>query len=149
MQTKNQNESVFNTKLSSGGWFLVVVLGLAILSLFERVLYDAGRFFAPAPIDYFQNFNVIAIHAVIILFFLVIALIANLSLGERKQKYAVALIPYYVVSIVLAIQLCLQVSVYFYHNHTNTEFYVVMIAICAVATWGMYVVQKHRVVTEK
>ena len=143
---ETNTDSVFKTKFSVGGGFIVVLLGLAILALFERVLYDTGRLLAPPPLDYFSNFSVITVHTVVVLFFLVIALMANLSLSARKEKYAVALVPYYIVSIILALQLVLQISVYFYNHHTTVEFYVMMIAIVAVATWGMYIVQRRHVI---
>jgi hypothetical protein len=140
-----QNDNVFKTKFTTAGGFIVTLLGLAILAFMERVLYDAGRLLVSPPLDYLDNGGVIVIQGVIIIFFLVIALVLNVSFPDRKVRYAIALVPYYVVSIVLACQLLVQISVYFYNHHTNFQFYVVMIALIAVCTYGIYHIQKKRI----
>ena len=138
-----QNSNVFKTKFTSAGGVIVVLLGLALLALGERILYDTGRLLVPPPLDYFDNASVIAMHAVVIILFIIIALVLNIAIGERKEKYAVALVPYYVVSIILAVQLLMQVSVYFYNHHTTVEFYVVMLALALVCTYSIYFLQKR------
>lgn len=143
------SNNVFNTKFTNTGGFIVTLLGLSLLALAERVLYDTGRLIALPPLDYFDNLGVIIVHAVVIIFFLVIALVLNLSLSHRQERYAVALVPYFVVSIILAMQLLLQVSVYFFNHHTTIQFYIVMIALVAVCTYGIYLTQsRHKVVGE-
>lgn len=142
---KESNDNVFKTKFTTAGGFIVTLLGLAILALMERVLYDAGRLLVSPPLDYFENGGVIVLQGVIIIFFLVIALVANVSFPNKKVSYAIALVPYYVVSIILACQLLVQVSVYFYNHHTTFQFYVVMIALISVCTYGIYHIQKKRV----
>ncbi len=141
-----QNDNVFKTKFTDVGGFIVTLLGLSLLALAERVLYDTGRLIALPPLDYFDNLGVIIVHAVVIICFLVVALILNISLSHRKDRYAVALVPYFVVSIILSMQLLLQVSVYFINHHTTVQFYVVMLALIAVCTYGMYLIQSRRVV---
>ena len=141
-QETTTHSNVFKTKFSTGGFFVVILLGLAILSLAERVLYDTGRLLVVPPLDYFNNIYVIGIHTVVVVLFLALAFGINISLGERKQKYAIALIPYFVVSIILALQLILQIAVYFSIHHTTFEFYLAMIAIIMTATYGMYIAQK-------
>lgn len=144
-----QNENVFKTKFTNTGGFIVTLLGLSLLALAERVLYDTGRLIALPPLDYFDNLGVIIVHAVVIIFFLVIALVLNLSLSHRQERYAVALVPYFVVSIILSMQLLLQVSVYFINHHTTIQFYVVMLALIIVCTYGIYLTQsRHKVVGE-
>lgn len=141
-----QNDNVFKTKFTTAGGFIVTLLGLAILAFMERVLYDTGRLMVSPPLDYFDNGGVIVVHAVVIILFLVIALVVNTSIANRKERYAIALVPYYVVSIILACQLLMQVSVYFFNHHTTFQFYVVMIALIAVCTYGIYHIQKKRIV---
>jgi len=143
-----QNNNVFKTKFTGTGTFIVILLGLSILALFERVLYDAARLMVPLPLDYFTNLGIIIIHGFIIIFFLAIALISNLFIGPKKESYAIALVPYYAVSIFLGLQLLLQISVYFYNNHTNFQFYVVMIALVLMCTYGIYAIQKRQVILE-
>ncbi len=141
-----QNDNVFKTKFTDVDGFIVTLLGLSLLALAERVLYDTGRLIALPPLDYFDNLGVIIVHAVVVICFLVVALILNISLSHRKDRYAVALVPYFVVSIILSMQLLLQVSVYFINHHTTVQFYVVMLALIAVCTYGMYLIQSRRIV---
>lgn len=142
---QEQNNNIFKTKFTTAGGFIVTILGLAILTLIERILYDVARLFINPPLDYFNNMGIIVAHGIIIIFFLAIALVANVLIGPKKEKYALALVPYYVVSIILSLQLLLQISVYFVNHHTNFEFYVVMLALIGVCTYGIYVIQKRQV----
>ncbi len=143
-----ENNNVFKTKFTGSGSFIITLLGLALLALAERILYDTGRLLIAPPLDYFGNINVIIMHAVVIIAFLVLALTINVSLSENKKQYAIALVPYYVVSIILSCQLLLQISVYFYNHHTTLQFYVVMLALIAICTYGIYYIQKKYVVIE-
>lgn len=135
------NNNVFKTKFTNTGGFIVTLLGLSLLALAERVLYDTGRLIALPPLDYFDNLGVIIVHAFVIIFFLVVALVLNLALSHKQERYAVALVPYFVVSIILAMQLLLQVSVYFINHHTTVQFYVVMLVLIIVCTYGIYLTQ--------
>lgn len=143
---KEQNNNVFKTKFTTAGGFIVTLLGLALLALAERVLYDAGRLLVAPPLDYFDNINVIVMQAVIIIAFLSLALIINAAVSGKKQAYAIILAPYYVVSIILSCQLLLQVTGYFYNHHTTLQFYVVMLALICVCTYGIYHFQKKQVI---
>jgi len=143
-----QNNNIFKTKFTVAGGFIVTLLGLSILALAERILYDVGRLLVAPPLDYFDNMGVIVIHGIVIIFFLALALISNMLIGPRKEKYAIALVPYYVVSIILALQLLLQISVFFVNHHTTFQFYVVMIVLTAVCTYGIYAIQKRHVIIE-
>jgi hypothetical protein len=144
-----ENNNVFKTKFTGSGSFIVILLGLASLALAERVLYDIARLLIIPPLNYFDNINIIIIHSLIVIIFLVIALTVNLSLSENKKQYAIALVPYYVVAIILSCQILLQISVYFYNHHTTTQFYVVMLALIAVCTYGIYYIQKRHVMVEQ
>jgi hypothetical protein len=144
-----ENNNVFKTKFTNAGGFIVVLLGFSLLALAERILYDAARLLVSGPLDYFENMNVIVMHAVIIIIFLIIALFINLSMATRRQQYAIALFPYYIISIILSCQLLLQISVYFYNHHTTFQFYVVMLFLIGVCTYGIYFVQSRHIITEE
>ncbi len=145
---EQNNNNIFKTKFTIAGVFIVSLLGISIISLAERILYDVGRLLVAPPLDYFDNMGVIVIHGIVIIFFLAIALITNMLIGPRKEKYAIALVPYYVVSIILSLQLLLQISVYFINHHTTFEFYVVMVVLIFVCTYGIYAIQKRQVIAE-
>ncbi len=145
---EQNNNNIFKTKFTIAGVFIVSLLGISIISLAERILYDVGRLLVAPPLDYFDNMGVIVIHGIVIIFFLAIALITNMLIGLRKEKYAIALVPYYVVSIILSLQLLLQISVYFINHHTTFEFYVVMVVLIFVCTYGIYAIQKRQVIAE-
>ena len=136
-----QEESIFHYKMTSGSGFVIVLLVLALIALGERILYDIGRLFATAPLDYFDNLDVIVVHSFFIIPLLIVSIIVNLLVGSRKAKYAVVLIPYFVLSIILALQLGLQIAVYFANHHTQFQFYVVMTIVIAVCTYAMYYIQ--------
>jgi FtsH-binding integral membrane protein len=136
-------ENIFKTKFSTLGALITVLLGCSILALAERVIYDLSRFMAPPPLDYFNNLSVIVLQAVFVVLFIIIALVVNLAVSNKKEKYAIALVPYFVVSIYLAIQVAFQVSVYFYNHHTTFEFYVVMLVLVVVSTYGIYHIQSN------
>lgn len=143
-----QNNNIFKTKFTTAGGFIVTLLSLSILALAERILYDVARLLVAPPLDYFDNMGVIVMHGVVIIFFLAIALVANMLIGPKKEKYAIALLPYYVVSIFLALQLLFQISVYFYNHHTSFEFYVVMIVLIGLCTYGIHYIQQKQVIEE-
>lgn len=145
---EENNTNIFKTKFTTAGGFIVTILGLSILALAERILYDVGRLLVAPPLDYFDNMGVIVTQGVVIIFFLALALITNMLIGPRKEKYAIALVPYYVVSILLCLQLLVQISVYFVNHHTTFEFYVVMLLLIALCTYGIYYIQKRFIINE-
>lgn len=140
----NQN-NIFATEFTDTGWFLVIFLSLAICALFERLIYDLGRMYGESTysLPYFQDSKTISIHALIIILFLIVSLSLNYFLAEKKSKYAIILIPYFIVSCILAVQLALQTSVYFYNNHTSFQFYLAMGILAFVLTYGMYYIQDN------
>ena len=140
---KGDQQNIFKTQFTTLGSFIVFLLGATVLALAERILYDVARYFAVPPVDYFDNISVIIVQAGVIILILILALFANLSIGPKKEKYAIALFPYFLVSIFLALQLALQISVYFYNHHTDLEFYVVMILLIVICTYSIYHIQKR------
>ncbi len=136
-------EGIFKTKFTDSGIAIMGLLILAILALCERLIYDLTRMFSPDKVDYFGDLQTIIIHAVAIISFLVLSLVVNYLVGAKKEKYAVVLVPYFIVAIVLAIQLSLQVIVYFTNHHTNLQFYAIMSLLVLVSTYSMYYIQKR------
>jgi uncharacterized membrane-anchored protein len=140
--TKPQSShSFWHYQFTPAGFTIVVLLISALVALAERILYDLARTVAADNVDYFDNLEVIMVHAIFIIVLLIISLAVNLLIGERREKYALALIPYFVLSITLCLQLALQVAVYFSTHHTVLEFYIVMLALSAVSTGAIYYVQ--------
>ncbi|MBX4186640.1 MAG: hypothetical protein KW802_00040 [Candidatus Doudnabacteria bacterium] len=140
---ENNDSSIFQQKITPGLGFIIGLLFLALLALAERVLYDLSRTFAAGNLDYFLNLNVIVVHSLFIIPFLILSILVNVAVGERKQKYAVVLIPYFVLSIVLALQLIFQASIYFYFHHNNFQLYLVLLVLDVVCTYAIYEIQRR------
>src|SRR5665647_369622 len=111
--TESGQASIFTTKLTGSGVFIMSLLILALIALGERVLYDLARLFAPPPLNYFENLSVILIHAFFVIPVLIASIIVNVSVSTHRQKYAVVLIPYYIFTIAMALQLALEWGIYF------------------------------------
>ncbi|HEX9503260.1 MAG TPA: hypothetical protein VF974_02965 [Patescibacteria group bacterium] len=141
--TENNNSSIFHQKLSPGVGFIVALLVFALIALAERILYDLARTFAVGDLNYFTNIQVIIVHSFFIIPLLIVSVIINVVAGERKQKYAVVLIPYFVLSIILALQLIFQVSIYFYYHHNDLQLYLVLLVLNAVCTYSIYEIQRR------
>lgn len=134
--------SIFKKKLTGGEIFFVTILFFAILALCEKVLFDLARW-TDNRYDYFDNLTTIVTHAIFALVILVISVVVNIVVGERKEKYALAIIPYFLTSIAISLQVALQIVVYFVNHHTQLQFYLVMIAFVAVASFLIYWIQKR------
>ncbi|OGN07394.1 MAG: hypothetical protein A3B86_01440 [Candidatus Yanofskybacteria bacterium RIFCSPHIGHO2_02_FULL_38_22b] len=139
---RSNPDPLFGYKLTFSSGFVVVVLLLVILGLGERVLYDLARHFGTSSnIDYFNDLGTILVHAAFIIPVFIVSIVLNVYAGERKQKYAMALIPYLGTSIALALQLMFQISVYFYNHHTKPQFYILMTLIAFISTIAIYIIQ--------
>lgn len=123
---------------------IVLILFFAIVGLCERALYDIARFaIGSDSVDYFDDFGVIMVHTVFIMSFLASSLLVNLVVAEKREKYAVAIVPYFIASFTLTMQLSLQMGVYFYNHHTDLEFYLVMSALISICSYAIYFVQNR------
>lgn len=140
---EDNNQNIFHQKLSPGVSFIVVLLIFALVSLAEKILYDLARTFALGSLDYFYNLQVIIIHSVFIIPLLILSIVVNVVVGEKKKKYAVAIIPYFVLSIVLAMQLIFQISIYFYYHHNDFQLYLVLLVLNVVCTYAIYEIQRR------
>lgn len=137
----NENHSIWHHKLTPGSAFVVGLLVLALVALGERILYDLARAFGGSPLNYFDNIDIIVIHSFFVLPLLIVCVLFNALLSEKKEKYAIVLIPYFVLSIVLALQLVLQIAVYFAKHHTNIQFYIIMVLLTGICTCAIYMIQ--------
>lgn len=139
--TEQNSGSIFSYKITAGSGFIITLLVLALVALGERILYDMARLFATGPIDYFSNLNDIVVQSFFIIPLLIVSIAVNVLVGAKKQKYAIVLIPYFVLSIVMALQLIFQVAIYFTFHHTQFEFYVVMTLLVIICTAAIYFIQ--------
>ena len=139
----NENTSIWQHKLTPGSAFVIGLLVLALVALGERVLYDLARLFGRDPLNYFNNLDIIVVHSFFVLPLLIICILINAVLGPKKEKYAIVLIPYFVLSIVLALQLLLQMAVYFAKHHTTVQFYIIMTLLTIICTAAIYMIQER------
>jgi len=137
-------ENLFKTKFTDTGILIISVLVLALIALSERILYDLGRGFINSDnVSYFNDIRVITVHSLFIIGLLIISIVVNYTVGRKKEKYAIVLIPYFMLSILLTLQLALQITVYFANHHTTAEFYIVMLALVAISSYAIYYIQKR------
>lgn len=121
----------------------VVFLFVALLALGERVMYDVARVFSGANWDYFNNLETIVVQAMFVVPVFLLSIVINAAMGEYRAKYAVVVLPYLLASLVLAIQLSFQITVYFYDHHTSFQLYVVMSAMTLISSVAIYVLQSR------
>jgi len=141
MTEPQRKTDLLHYKFSGSTGAIVGILMLALVALGERILYDLARTMVGETYDYFDNLPTIMAHALFIIPLLIISIVLNLIVGEKKEKYAIVLIPYFVFSIVLALQLSLQIAVYFANHHTQIQFYVVMGLLISIVTFAIYFIQ--------
>ena len=142
--SSNEGDNFWHLKLTPSNGFVIVLLVLVILALGERVLYDLARtFIGENEYDYFDNLATISLHALVILPLLIASIIVNVYMGEKRQKYAVVLVPYFVATLGLSMQLAVQFGVYFYNHHTQAEFYAVMTALTIICSMAIYLIQEY------
>lgn len=140
----NDGDNFWHLKLTPSNGFVIVLLVLVILALGERVLYDLARIFVGEDTyDYFDNLATISLHALVILPLLIAAIVVNVYMGEKRQKYAVVLVPYFVAALGLSMQLAVQFGIYFYNHHTQAEFYIVMTLLTAICSIAIYMIQEY------
>jgi hypothetical protein len=138
-------ENLMKTGFTGAGMVIVSLLVLALIALGERVLYDLSHAFAGdiGQYGYIDNPSVIVVHAIFILSLLIISIVLNYVFGRRREKYAIALIPYFVTSMILAVQLAIELGVYFTNHHNNLQFYLVMTLLVLVSSYGIFHVQNN------
>lgn len=140
--------SLFKYKVSGTGGFVLVLLVLVLIGLGERVLYDISRFFVGPDFNYFNDLSTLIVHTIFASLLILIAVVVNIMVAERKQKYAIVLIPYFVMAIALTIQVAFEAAIYFYEHHTQFQFYLVMSTLVIVSTMLIYFIQKRYVPIE-
>ncbi len=142
------SSNLFRYKISGSSGFILVLLVLTLIGLGERVLYDLSRVFVGPTFDYFDDLQTLIVHALFVMVLIVVAVFVNVAVAEKRQKYAIILIPYFILSIVLTIQVVLEAGVYFTFHHTQFQFYLVMSSLVIVISMLMFVVQRNYVPVE-
>lgn len=138
----------FKYKISGTGGFVLVLLVLVLIGLGERVLYDLSRFFVGPDFNYVNDLSTLVVHTIFVSILIIVAVVTNVLVSEKKEKYAVVLIPYFVMAVALTIQVAFEAAFYFYEHHTQLQFYLVMSALVIVSTALIYFVQKRYVPIE-
>lgn len=140
--------NLFKYKISGASGFALVLLVLVLVGLGERVLYDISRLFVGDGFNYFNDLSTLIVHTLFVALLLVVAVIVNVLVAEKKEKYAMVLIPYFVLAIALTVQIALEAAVYFYSHHTQFQFYLIMSTLVIVTSMLIYFIQKRYVTVE-
>lgn len=135
--------SLSKYKISGASGFVLVLLVLALVGLGERALYDLSRIFVGPNFSYFNDLATLIVHTLFVSLIIIVAVVANILVAERKEKYAVVLIPYFVMAIALTLQVALEAAFYFYGHHTMFQFYLVMSTLVIVSSMLIYFMQKR------
>lgn len=139
------NFSLSNHKLTGAGGFIIVLLVLVLIGLGERVLYDLSRWLAGPDFNYFTDLATLLVHTIFVSILIAIAAIVNVGVAEKREKYAIVIIPYFIMAVGLAIQVAFEAMIYFYGHHTPLQFYLVMSTLVIVTTLLIYFIQKRYV----
>ena|SRR3989344_1457814 len=139
----DEEKNWMHAKLTPTGTLIITVLVLALVALGERILYDLARTFAGGDLNYFDNLDVIIVHSFFVIPLLIVSIVISAMFGINRGKKAMVLIPYFVFSIVMALQLVLQVSVYFANHHTKLQLYIVMLLLIFISSLAIYYIQKR------
>lgn len=131
----------FHYELTPLNVITIFLLLIALVALGERVLYDVARTFSGVDWNYFDNLQTIITQAMVILPIFILSIIVNVAVGESRQKYAVALVPYLLTSLLLTAQLSFQILNYFYYHHTSIQLYIVMSLLVLISSVAIYVIQ--------
>jgi len=148
LSTWPKSEGVFGLEVKGASAFMAVVLFCTLLALGERVLYDIARLinsvdsYFNALANYFGDFPTIVGHVFFAALLLVLCLVLNMMVTEKKKKYAVIMLPYFCVAIAVMLQVLLEIGVYFYWHHTQVQFYIVMICLVVLSSVAIYGIQR-------
>lgn len=142
------SSSLFKYKLSGTSGFAIVILVLVLVGLGERVLYDISRIFVGDNFSYLNDLSTLLVHTIFVTLLIVVAVIINVGVAEKKEKYAVVLIPYFVMAIVLMLHVAFEAAVYFYFHHTQFQFYLVMSTLVIISSMLIYLIQQRYIPEE-
>ncbi|MDP4001489.1 MAG: hypothetical protein Q8P69_00365 [bacterium] len=144
----DNSTNLFKHKISGASGFVLVLLVLVLVGLGERVLYDLSRIFVGDNFNYFDDLATLIVHTLFVVPLIIIAVIASVTVTEKREKYAVVLIPYFVMAIALTLQVALEATFYFYGHHTMFQFYLVMSTLVVISSMLIYFIQKRYVPPE-
>lgn len=144
----DNSTGLFKHKISGASGFVMVLLVLVLIGLGERALYDLSRIFVGDNFSYFDDLATLLVHTLFVAPLIIIAVVINVTVAEKKEKYAVVIIPYFVTAIALTLQVALEAAVYFYGHHTMFQFYLVMSTLVIITSMLIYFIQKRYVPLE-
>ncbi len=142
------SSSLFKYKGSGSQTFILTLLVVVLVGLSERILYDLSRTIVGPTYNYINDLATLLLHTVFAVVIIVVAVVINISVAEKKEKYAVVLIPYFITAIALALQVAVEAAIYFTNHHTKTEFYLVMTSLAAISSMLIYYIQKRYIPPE-
>lgn len=142
------SSNILKYKITGASGFAIVLLVLVLVGLGERVLYDLSRIFVGPDFDYFNDLSTLLVHTLFAMVLIVVAVIINLVIAEKKQKYAIVFIPYFVMAVTLTLQVAFEAAIYFYGHHTQLQFYLVMSILVFISSMLIYFIQKSYVPKE-
>lgn len=135
------SDSFLKTHLGPGQSFVIAILLISLIAICERVLFDLSRTIVGSGYNYLDDLQTIMVHAMFIVPLLVVFIVINILVGQHKQKYALILMPYFLTTVLLTIQLVAEISVYFSNHHTKLELYVVLVCITFIVSYAIWYVQ--------
>lgn len=134
-------DGLMHAKLGGGQVFVITVLLVSLLAISERVLYDLTRTILGEGFNYVDDLQTIFVHAIFIIPVLALSIFINIFAGKQRNKYSIVLLPYFITSAILAIQLVFEISVYFSNHHTKIQLYAVLGAIVLIVSYAIWFVQ--------
>ena len=145
---KMNNSSIFKFKTSGSQTFILVFLVLVLIGLVERVLYDLSRTVIGTTYSYINDLPTLLLHTIFAIVIIVVAVTVNVAVSEKKDKYAMILIPYFVTAIALGLQVAVEAAIYFANHHTPVQFYLVMSSLVIIPSVLIYLIQKRYIPLE-
>ena len=142
------NSSIFKFKTSGSQTFILIFLVLVLIGLAERVLYDLSRTIVGPTYNYVNDLTTLLLHTVSATVIIVVAVVINVAVAEKKEKYAIILIPYFVTAIALGLQVAIEAAIYFAFHHTPLQFYLVMSTLVLIPSVLIYFIQKNYIPSE-
>lgn len=136
-------QNLIKFKVSGAQSFIMILLTAVIVGLVERILYDLTRTIIGTDYSYINDLSTITLHAIFAGILIFVAVVVNVNVAEKREKYAIVLFPYFITSIFLGLQVALEAATYFTYHHTQFQFYLVMTFLCAVPSMLIYFIQKN------
>lgn len=136
------SDALMHAKLGAGQMFIVTLLLVSLFAISQRILYDLSRTIGGPDFHYYNDLRTIMAHAIFIVPVFVAFVLLSIFAGETKKKYALIFMPYFITTVLLAIQLIGEISIYFSNHHTTLELYVVLVCLAFITSYAIWYVQR-------